>query len=201
MKRVKLANIISILFHPLLVTFLSSLVIMNNVYSNLKERIFYSIVILFSVLVLPFSILSILKFFGVISDLDISDKKEREKLVVFGSLVMLVLIELLIVIFVLKHKLFLFLVLVLFFMYIVGKLILKKIKSSGHISIFLINVLFLSYFIDLRFLFGIVFVILIFWSRIELGRHNQKECFAGLILGLVSVLFLLLMNRIIYYEY
>ena len=184
---------ISVILHPFTVT-ITTAGIIAYLGTESMNAFFKEILILIGlVVIIPFTTLYILKLTGVISDLDISKRHERDKLRLFLIFISVFLIVLYLVKLFLNNNLYIFLYFTCLLGYVIGFIISKRIKVSGHITTLVLNILFLGLYLNYYFLIALVLVPILFWSRVGIDRHKLHECFTGLALGsfVVYIIFLL----------
>lgn len=179
--KLKIANIISTIGHPLLTIPIFVIIVLFN-YEDLNTAILISTLILSCVFV-PLTI----KMYkgsrkGTYTNFDISDKNERQNWYV---IVLILLFVLIIILFLTNqpqgikyNALFFFLLL------FIAKIGNYFIKTSLHVSL---NVFLSFLMMQINLIYGLSFLGFIFviaWSRLILKRHTLKEIIYGAVNGL-----------------
>lgn len=200
----KFQKIISYVFHPVLFPTVGTILFFINqprsIPDDLKYNVFY--VVFLSTYVIPVFFLFILKKKNSIDSYHLETIKERKYPMLFFFILNLLLglrlldfnitsIELLAISFISIASALLF-IFILFYL---------KIKTSLHtlaIGGLLGFLISLSYHYQIRMLFQIATLFLLFgivsFSRLKLKAHNQIELFLGFIIGVIS-------HLITYYVY
>ncbi len=184
---------ISVILHPITVTIAGAGIIAYYGNESLNAFFMEILILIGIVVIIPLTTLYILKLSGVISDLDISKRHERDKLRLFLIFISVFLLDLYIVKLFLDNNLYIFMYFTCLLGYVIGFFISKRIKVSGHITTLVLNILFLGLYLDYYFLIALILVPVLFWSRVGLDKHKLHECFTGLALGsfVVYIIFLL----------
>lgn len=175
------ARIISLIFHPYLLTPLGSyLVIYKYTGNSWISFQWTSVVVMFALLVLLFELIGIR--IGLFSNLDIKKRSQRAPAYVF-VLTLSAILSILTFVFN-GPKILTVSAATLFIGLIVFLLVNRKIKASVHIgaiSAFLagLSLLYGGYFYLLIFLIPVAI-----WSRIKTKNHSFEEAIVGGILGM-----------------
>lgn len=178
--KLKFANIISIIGHPLL-TIPVFVVVAVFKYEELRKASLISALILGGVFI-PLTI----KMYkghrnGAYTNFDVSNKLQRQPLYLF---VLTLLFAVTIILFVTDQSRMLRLnVLFSFILLLLSKILNYSIKSSLHVSL---NTFLAFLIMQLNITYGLVFlsfVPLISWSRLILKRHTVKELIYGGLIG------------------
>ncbi len=187
----KLAKYISILGHPLLTIPLVVIVALFN-FEEPKRALLISLLIVGGIFI-PLTI----KMYkgtkeGTYTNFDISEKSQRQSWYFF-ALALLAIVT--IVLFVTDQSRVLRLSMLFgFILLLASQLMNYFVKSSLHVSL---NVFLAFSILPMSLMTAIVlfvFVILISWSRLVLGRHTMKEIVAGGLIGFTIGISLLLIT-------
>ncbi len=187
----KLAQYISVLGHPLLTIPLVVIVALFN-FEEPKRALLISLLIGGGIFI-PLTI----KMYkgskdGTYTNFDISEKTQRQAWY-FYALALLAIVT--IILFVTNQSRVLCLSMLFgFILLLTSQLVNYFIKSSLHVSL---NVYLAFSILPLSLITAIVlfvFVILISWSRLTLGRHTMKEIVAGGLIGFIIGTSLLLIT-------
>jgi hypothetical protein len=192
MNKKLLAEIISIVFNPVvfLITFPLMIVYKEttSISAALKWEIFTGFFVAVGLLIIYFGIRK-----GVFSDEDLSKRKEREEFYYFALVISFVYL----VAALLLKGIFFYLSIAgigIFLAIIILTFVNRHIKASIHMASLC------SFIVTISVLFGINYfwfsfwiVPLIFWSRLYLKRHTRKELILGGLLGIVITLATFLM--------
>jgi len=187
-------RIFSVIFHPLSVTLYNAILVSFAVNNGFDP--FSTTIALFIVIIMPVTTLILLKKFKVISDYDISDKKERKNPLLFFVISGVLSIQFVMIILMLRESLYLILYFLLVIIYLLSFTFARTIKLSAHIAVLVANIIFAAVFFRWELLILFLLVPLMFFSRLKLKRHVLKECFAGLVLGLFSFIPLILLRLV-----
>lgn len=186
MNKEKLAHIFSNIFNAylsLLATYFIALYIDSQKIPN-AFAIAILIIVMFGIEVFLF------KYFGLISDLEISNRKQRPLLNLASVIPTLVIIFIAMTT---SSPLFFAVSLIIFTSNLILGVVSVFWKLSGHmfyLSIFatLTSIIFFSWYL---ILFWLVILILVAWSRVQLKRHTISQVIAGTLCGVIlSLLFL-----------
>jgi membrane-associated phospholipid phosphatase len=188
--KIKIANIISIIGHPLLTVPVFVIILLFN-YEDLHRAFLVSALILGCVFI-PL----ITKMYnglrnGIYTNFDISNKNERQNWYIIVLILLFILTSILFLTNQpqdIKYNALFFFLLMFF-----AKIGNYFIKTSLHVSL---NI-FLSFLImQINLMLGLLFLCFIFpiaWSRLILKRHNMKEIIYGglngLAIGILSFFF------------
>lgn len=191
--KIKIANIISIIGHPLLTIPIFAIIVLFC-YEDLHRAFVISALIMGCVFI-PITI----KMYrgsrkGTYTNFDVSDKNERQNWYV---IVLMLLFMLTAILFLTNqthgiryNALFFFLLL------IVAKIANYFIKTSLHVSL---NVFLSFLMMQINLFYGLAFLCFVFviaWSRLILKRHTLKEIIYGGINGLaIGILSLVTMSE------
>lgn len=177
--KIKIAQFLSILGHPLLLfPFLILIFNLNDTQNTFSHTLTLIYGIFFLVLI---AWVYIGKRRGKYTDLDVSNKKERKSLYIFAIPLMLLVLVFLFYTNQPNYICISFSLATL--MLIVSFGINFLIKISMHVSI---NIYLALAIIHVNLKLGsvlIVFTLLVLWSRLVLKRHTPKEVVTGLIIG------------------
>ncbi len=202
MKKKNFAEIISLIFNP--VVFLFSLPFLvvyrqtTNLSSAIKWEMFSGLFVGIGLLIIYLGIRG-----GVFSDGDLSKRKEREEFYYFA----LVLSFIYLIIALFLRGIFFHLSILglgIFFAIIIFTFINKYLKASIHLASLCAFIVTISILFGLNY-FWLTFWIVpfVFWSRLYLKRHTKKELIVGGLLGVIITLatFLMAAKILIYQAY
>lgn len=188
MLKVKIAKIISIIFHPFICILLSLFIITIKEFQLREDILFTMLPILLLVLVFPFVLLWIFIKKGFASNIYLTDKRERKRFIALISVILLpVFIASLLFLNLPKATTLIMLLLLInlplyFFLS-------RFVKISAHIGV--VN----SIIISLALLYGTHFLLLmlleipIAWARYTLKHHSISEIFLAFIMTSIITLF------------
>lgn len=197
MMKKRFAKLISVIFHPLFLTFLSTAVITIALGRSI-EMILENILFLFIIIILfPLSILFLLKQTRVISDLDLSKREERKSLQIFLIVLGIFILDLILINIFFNRDLYIILYISLVIAYLISYGISQVFKISGHVSILTLNILFLGLFINLYILVALIIIPIMIWSRVSLKRHSLSEAVSGILLGSFVGLGVFLIDKLV----
>jgi membrane-associated phospholipid phosphatase len=187
-----LAEVISLVFNP--VIFLFSLPFMvvykqtENVSSAIKWEMFSGFFVVIGLLIIYLGIRR-----GIFSDEDLSKRKEREEFYYFA----LVLSFTYLIASLLLRGIFFYISIVglgLFLAIIVFTFVNKYIKASIHLAALWTFIIVITRFFGWEFFWiTIGLVPLVSWARLYLKRHTKKELIVGSLLGILLTLATFLM--------
>lgn len=184
----KIANLISVIGHPLLTIPIYVILVMFT-FEDLKKASLNSFLIIGCVFI-PLTLWLLIKSKnGSYSNFDVSDRKQRRSVFVF-IIPILGMVTFIVYVTGQTTNLWLSLLFALILISVL-QLVNLYLKSSMHVSL---NI-YLSFLVmTVNFKIGIIvflFTLPIAWSRIVLGRHTPKEVLAGGIIGLTISLIMM----------
>jgi len=184
----KIANLISVIGHPLLTIPIYVILVMFT-FEDLKKASLNSFLIIGCVFI-PLTLWLLIKSKnGSYSNFDVSDRKQRRSVFVF-IIPILGMVTFIVYLTGQTTNLWLSLLFALILISVL-QLVNLYLKSSMHVSL---NI-YLSFLVmTVNFKIGIIvflFTLPIAWSRIVLGRHTPKEVLAGGIIGLTISLIMM----------
>jgi hypothetical protein len=184
----KIANIISIIGHPLLTIPLFVAIVMFG-FEVFSKAALISFLIIGCVFI-PVTLMMYKKSKnGTYTNFDVSDKTQRRSLFIFAIPILIIVTSILF--FTNQSKNLCISVLFALILLIISYLVNFYIKSSLHVSL---NIYLSSLIVTNNFKIGIavlLFTGLISWSRVKLGRHSLKEVIVGFIIGLIVSIIML----------
>jgi hypothetical protein len=178
---VKVAQIISVLGHPLLVLSLTTVLISFHFYDTAKASLISAVII--GLVIVPVTVHNISKARKKeYTNFDVSDRKQRESFYRFGLI--LLGVATLILFFISGGGTFFLGTLFALLMLATSAIVNMRLKTSLHASV-VMYVAISCYNIDARITIGLlVFGILVAISRVVLKRHTKQEVITGGILGI-----------------
>jgi len=184
----KIANLISVIGHPLLTIPIYVILVMFT-FEDFKKASLNSFLIIGCVFI-PLTLWLLIKSKnGSYSNFDVSDRKQRRSVFVF-IIPILGMVTFIVYLTGQTTNLWLSLLFALILISVL-QLVNLYLKSSMHVSL---NI-YLSFLVmTVNFKIGIIvflFTLPIAWSRIVLGRHTPKEVLAGGIIGLTISLIMM----------
>ena len=184
----KIANLISVIGHPLLTIPIYVILVMFT-FEDLKKASLNSFLIIGCVFI-PLTLWLLIKSKnGSYSNFDVSDRKQRRSVFVF-IIPILGMVTFIVYLTGQTTNLWMSLFFALILISVL-QLVNLYLKSSLHVSL---NI-YLSFLVmTVNFKIGIIvflFTLPIAWSRIVLGRHTPKEVLAGGIIGLTISLIMM----------
>jgi hypothetical protein len=183
----KIANVISIIGHPLLTMPIFIAIVMFTT-EDFKKASFISFLIIGCIFV-PLIIRMYMKSKnGTYTNFDVSDRMQRKSLFIF---IIPLLAIVTFVIFKTKYNNLFLSILFATLLVFISQGVNLFIKSSLHVSF---NICLSFLVITMNYKIGIIlflFTGLLCWSRDVLSRHNLKEVLVGSVLGLTIILIML----------
>lgn len=194
---IRLAKIISLVFNPLI---LFSLVPFFVVYRQTRD-LFYAFkweVFSLGFMALAVIILFLGRFRGIFSDLDLSNRKERQK---FYPILLLLAVAYLIAAVFFRGVLFPLSIIATGI--VLGVLVYESanyfVKASGHVGVVCALVLAIAIVYGLQgFLLTVWIIPLVGWSRLRLKKHTLKEELTGGVLGALVTYATYLLGKYLY---
>jgi membrane-associated phospholipid phosphatase len=191
----KIANIISIIGHPLLTIPIFILIVMSGFESFPKASLIAFLIV--GCVFIPVILRMYIKSKnGTYTNFDVSDRTQRKSLFLFAIPLLLVVT---VILFATNQSRTLCIsVLFALILLIVSQVTNFYIKSSLHVSL---NIYLSSLIFTVNYKIGIavlLFTVLIGWSRVQLGRHTKKEVLFGLIIGVLISLIMLVFEGYIH---
>ena len=183
-----LAKFLSLIIGPILLWPLTLWLILENAHLNYQQSVILYPTLSFLLIIVPFSAILLMLRRHAVNDLDLTKREDRYRplFLVAGCL----LLTLPIVYFFGNSFLF-FLFLLFFLLLCLNAFITIFWKISFHMAINTIFVIFINYFYHWSFVYLIIFLPLIFWSRLTLKKHTVNQLIGALILnGAITILFL-----------
>ncbi len=185
---VKLAKFLSLILGPVILWPVTLTIILFNTHLHYQQLIIFLPALFLLQAVIPFGYI-LLAFKGKkISDLDLTKRRERYRpiFVVAACLLM----SLVVIYFFGNRELF-SLSALLFLLIFLNGIITVFWKISFHMAINTVFVILINYFYHWSFVYLLVFLPLIFWSRLTLKKHTVNQLLGALVLnGAVIILFL-----------
>lgn len=187
-----LARIISYLSNPLLIIlptpyFLVDKVSKNDIYA-FKWTIFSYVFIGMIVLFVAMEVL-----FGIFSDFDISQKKQRP---IFFSFVGLITFFYLLALFILNGPKILFVAVFATMLGLIAMDIVNKwIKASIHVATISAFIFSLGIIYGGLYLLGLILVPFIAWSRVKMRKHTPIEAVAGGMVGILVTIIVYVISK------
>jgi hypothetical protein len=185
----KIANIISIIGHPLLTIPIFILIVMFG-FEGFSKAVLITGLLIGCVFIPLILWMYIKSTNGTYSNFDVSDKTQRKSLFLFA--IPLLLIVTVILFATNQSKNLCISALFALILLVVSQITNFFVKSSLHVSL---NIYLSSLIFTVNFKIGIVVLLftgLIVWSRVKLGRHTIKEVLFGLLIGILVSLIMLL---------
>jgi membrane-associated phospholipid phosphatase len=183
----RLANIISLIFHPFVCVFLGLLVVFVKEKASISSWAITIPLILMLGSIVPVVILWNQRGRGLASNIYITDKRQRAQ---FGILVALVLLPIMILALLttsIPHALRL-----IVYFFIVNGLVyialLRFVKISAHIGVITSVAIGLSLLYGISFIWLIALAVPVAWARYILRHHSPLELALGLIVSIISTL-------------
>ncbi len=183
-----LAKFLSLIIGPILLWPLTLWLILENAHLNYQQSVILYPTLSFLLIIVPFSAILLMLRRHAVNDLDLTKREDRYRplFLVAGCL----LLTLPIVYFFGNSFLF-FLFLLFFLLLCLNAFITIFWKISFHMAINTIFVILINYFYHWSFVYLIIFLPLIFWSRLTLKKHTVNQLIGALILnGAITILFL-----------
>jgi hypothetical protein len=180
----KVASVISILGHPLLLMAITTTLIAFQLYDFTHALVIASVIIL--IVIVPVTVHLFLKSrSNAYTNFDVSDRKQRQSFYRFG-LVLLGIAT--VVLYFLPGAVEFFKgTLYAFLMMITSALVNLKVKASLHTSV-AVYVAFSCSIFDVKLAVAMLtFAIGIAWSRLVLERHTTREVVIGSLIGATMV--------------
>lgn len=183
----QLADIISLMFHPFVWVFFSLVFVFSREYSSIPNSTFAISLILVLAGVVPTTFLWIQRKRGLVSNVYITDKRQRFQ---FGIFMVLMLLPILILTLrapsipsTVRLVAYFFVINGLFYM-----TLLHLVKVSAHIGVITSVAIGLSLAYDTSFLWLTVLIVPVAWARYRLQHHSLLELALGFIISVVSAL-------------
>lgn len=182
-----LARIISLVFNPFLILVFLPFFLVLKSSENVSTSIYWAAYSSIFLIGLGLVVFYMVKK-GIFTDLDVSLRKQRPRLfnIIFG-VAFLYLLGL--YIFHAPRILFA-MIFSLIFGVLVAKIINVRIKASLHVATVSALILGLVLGFGVRFIFLLLLIPLIGWSRVKLKRHTVSEVVTGGVVGSLLLLFL-----------
>ena len=176
----KVAAVLSILGHPLLLMAITATLIAFHLY-NFAQAIIVACVII-GVVIVPVTVHLFVKAKrNTYTNFDVSDRKQRESFYRFG--LMLLGIAVVILYYLPGADTFFTGTLYAFLMMVTSALVNLKVKASLHTSV-AVYVAFSCSIFDARLaIVMLAFAVIIAWSRLALKRHTTQEVLLGGLIG------------------
>jgi len=184
----KIANIISIIGHPLLTIPLFIMIVMFG-FEVISKAALISFLLIGCVFIPLILLMHIKSKNGTYTNFDVSDKSQRKSFYLFAVPLLLIVT---VILFVTDQSRNLCIsVLFALILLTISQITNFFVKSSLHVSL---NIYLSSLIFTVNYKIGIVallFAGLISWSRVKLGRHTIKEVLFGLLIGILISLIML----------
>lgn len=178
----RIAHIISAVLNPLVVIIVMSFILAYEDTRDIVVSLRWGLILLAFVLAVSFLIWILVKR-KIFSNFDVSLQHQRPRLYLLELTAALIY---LITIYFLHSPVMLWVQTISIILTLIALLFVNKfIKASGHIAVLTGAVTLLAFINGWLFLFGLVPVGVLAWSRLELERHSLKEVLTG---GLIGVL-------------
>lgn len=184
----KIAKILTRIFGPsveLLVLFFLILFTTGLSWSEIKILLPVTFIL---ELVLPIGTMLYLLYTKKITDFDITDRKQRPMF--FGMVLTFYFISL-VVIYFYGNDLFFQIKALVFGAMVVGTIITAKWKISVHLAANTLTIILFSFLLSYYFVFLIVLLPVVAWTRHVLKKHTPAQMLAGVILSSLIILPLL----------
>lgn len=176
-----LAKVISATTSPVLVIAIFSLITIYYNTSNLSEFIFWGIVFLVLIDIIPASFIAYQVYRGRYSDLHLATREQRHTpfaLAVMGAFIVFAMTLLL-----LAPMELVITALAIFINGLIIAIITRFWKISMHAATFVSSVLIVSMFVDLKYLWFLILLLPIGWARVYRRRHTLSQVLAGSIVS------------------
>jgi hypothetical protein len=188
MNKKNLARFISFVFGPIFLWPLGLLLIIFNSQLSFWSRNQILTWTFIFLIFLPLILFIVALKTKIISDFDITKKKERRvPMLIF---VFLLIINLMFVRF-FGIQIVFFFFLILFFLIIVNSLITVFWKISSHMAINTITIVLINHFFGGHFVYLFLILPIIFWARFFLKRHTTAQLLGGFLVNFVLLTFFL----------
>lgn len=177
---IRFAKYISIIGHPLLTIPIFIAIVMFR-FSDLREAIFISFLIIGCVFIPVILWMYFKSKNGSYTNFDVSDKTQRKSLFLFAAPLLLIVT---IILFKTNQPRDLCIsVLFALILTIISQIVNFFVKTSLHVSL---NIYLASLIFTFDYKIGIIVLLftgLLCWSRVKLDRHTIKEVISGLLIG------------------
>lgn len=175
------ARLISVLSNPLLVFFPASYLLVYKTSNNASYALEWSLFSLFfGIITMLFILYGIKK--GFFSDIDVSVRQQRKLLFVFA--VIIVFLYALSILLLKGPNILLVALSGILLGILLTSIINSKVKASIHVAVFSAFAVSMSLLYGGIFIFGLLLIPLIAWSRIKIKKHTRLETVIG---GLVGI--------------
>lgn len=164
----------------------------NLIYFKYRGQIEDFWFIFFEILLIPFFIIITFRALGFVSDLNVSDRRERPRILFAILFFYLILTYQILTLNIPDLSTLVIIQTVIFSIFTMVSLFWK---ISAHTSTITTTAVFLYYFVfpSIYFLIPAILVItMVTWSRIYLKAHTWKQAIAGVLLGLFSLVIFVL---------
>ena len=174
---------ISNIFHPLILSPLTFILLFVNLEGKNYFSFFYLVMIIFTTSIIPYIYVLQMKKNGEIKNIDIPDRKKRQKPFVKGTSLFL-LTAILLMLFRAPQQ-FTSIMLIYTINTGLATLITKYWKISVHGLSLGIPIATLGLLISKKYFYLASFLPLLIYSRVKLKAHTVSQVFAGFSLGLI----------------
>lgn len=183
----KIAQIISIVLGPIIWPVFIIILVLKSRLSN-DKAIFILFILLFFQVFIPYFYIFLKYKLKKISDLDITERKQRHNPMIITSISFLIS---LIFVYFLGNYFLIKILIMTFLIMIINTIITFFWKISLHMTINIIFSILVNYLFNWKFSIIYLTIPLIFWSRLYLKKHTINQLLGALILnGTIVIIFI-----------